>query len=77
MGVQNRSCLGGGCVFVGGGKREIGKECIRWLNKVQILCTHVCEWKTIPIETIPGMGERRIKENGGGSECKNNIFDIL
>jgi hypothetical protein len=47
------------------------------VNKVQILCTHVCEWKTIPIETIPGMGERRIKENGGGSECKNNIFDIL
>jgi hypothetical protein len=32
----------------------------------------------IPVETIPGMGERRIKKNsGGGGEFKNNIFDIF
>jgi hypothetical protein len=23
---------------------------------VQILCTHVCKWKMIPIEIVPGMG---------------------
>jgi hypothetical protein len=33
--------------------------------------------KMIPIETIPGMGERRIKENGGWGEFKYDIFDTL
>jgi hypothetical protein len=33
--------------------------------------------KVIPVETIPGMGERRIKENGGGGEFKYDIFDML
>jgi hypothetical protein len=40
---------------------------------VQILCTHACKWKMIPVETLPGMGEGRIKENRGGDEFK---FDI-
>jgi hypothetical protein len=31
----------------------------------------------IPIETIPGMGEGRIKENGGGGEFKYDIFAIF
>jgi hypothetical protein len=31
-------------------------------EEVYILCTHVCEWKMIPVETIPGM-EEGIKEN--------------
>jgi hypothetical protein len=33
--------------------------------------------KMIPGETIPGMGEGMIKENGGGGEFKYDIFDIL
>jgi hypothetical protein len=41
------------------GKREkVGKGC-RKVNMVQILCTHVCKWKMRPVETIPGMGEKR------------------
>jgi hypothetical protein len=32
--------------------------------------------KTRPVETIPGMGEGRIK-NGGGGDFKYGIFDIL
>jgi uncharacterized protein with ACT and thioredoxin-like domain len=30
--------------------------------------------KRIPVETIPGMGEERIKENDGGGEFN---YDIL
>jgi hypothetical protein len=30
-----------------------------------------------PVETIPGMGERVIKENGGGGELKCDIFYVL
>jgi hypothetical protein len=45
------------------------------VNVVQILCAHACEWKKmIPVETIPGMGEREIKENGGGGELKYCSF---
>jgi hypothetical protein len=33
--------------------------------------------KMISVETIPGMGRREIKENGGGGEFKYDIFDIL
>jgi hypothetical protein len=33
--------------------------------------------KMRPVETIPGMGGGRIKENGGGGELKYSIFDIL
>jgi hypothetical protein len=33
--------------------------------------------KMIPVETIPGMEGRGIKENNGGSEFKYDIFDIL
>jgi hypothetical protein len=25
------------------------------LNIAQILCNHVCKWKMIPVETIPGI----------------------
>jgi hypothetical protein len=31
----------------------------------------------IPVETIPGMEGRRMKENGRGDEFKYEIFDIL
>jgi hypothetical protein len=33
--------------------------------------------KMRPVETILGMGERLIKENGGGIEFKYDIFAIL
>jgi hypothetical protein len=33
--------------------------------------------KMIPVETLPGMGKREIKENGGGGELKHDIFNIL
>jgi hypothetical protein len=33
--------------------------------------------KKIPVKTVPGMGQRRIKENDGGGEFKYDIFDIL
>jgi hypothetical protein len=33
--------------------------------------------KMIPIETIPGVGVKRVlKENGGGCEFKYDTFDI-
>jgi hypothetical protein len=33
--------------------------------------------KTIPVDTIPGIGREEFRENGGGSEFKYDIFDIL
>jgi hypothetical protein len=33
--------------------------------------------KMIPVEAIPGMGEEGIKESGGRSEFKCDIFDTL
>jgi hypothetical protein len=30
-----------------------------------------------PVETVPGMEEGRIKENGEGDEFKYDTFDIL
>jgi hypothetical protein len=30
-----------------------------------------------PVETIPGMVEKGIKENEGGSEFNYDVFDIL
>jgi hypothetical protein len=31
----------------------------------------------IPVESIPGMGEGRIKKNGGGGEFSYDTVDIL
>jgi hypothetical protein len=33
--------------------------------------------KMIPVETVPGMGKHRIKDNGGRDEFKYDIFDTL
>jgi hypothetical protein len=33
--------------------------------------------KMRPTETIPGIRGKKIKENGGGSEFKYDIFDTL
>jgi hypothetical protein len=38
------------------------------VNIVEILCIHVPKWKMRPVETIPGMGGGRVKENDGGDE---------
>jgi hypothetical protein len=34
-----------------------GRERGRRMNTVEIMCTRVCKWKMIPVETIPGIGE--------------------
>jgi hypothetical protein len=47
------------------------------MNMVQILCTHVCQLKLIPVETVLGMGGGMIKKNGGTGEFKYDIFDTL
>jgi hypothetical protein len=45
---------------------------------VQIWCKYcVYKCKTIPVETIPGMGEVEVKKNGGGGEFKYNVFDTF
>jgi hypothetical protein len=33
--------------------------------------------KMISVETIPGMGRREMKGNGGGGEFKYDTFDIV
>jgi hypothetical protein len=33
--------------------------------------------KMIPVETVPGIWEGRVKENGGRGEFKYDIFDTL
>jgi hypothetical protein len=33
--------------------------------------------KIVSVESIPGMGEEKIKENGGEGESKYDIFDTL
>jgi hypothetical protein len=48
---------------------ELEKSCKR-VSIVQILCTHVCKWRMVSIETILEIGGGKIKENGGGSEFK-------
>jgi hypothetical protein len=42
------------------------------MNKVQILCTHACNGKIRPVETVSGISG--VKENDGGCEFK---YDIL
>jgi hypothetical protein len=53
--IREQVLLGvGGFIPVGAGK-EVGKGYMK-LNMVQTICTHVCKWKVIPVETIPGIG---------------------
>jgi hypothetical protein len=33
--------------------------------------------ETISVETVPGIWEGRIKESGGRSEFKNDVFDAV
>jgi hypothetical protein len=57
----------------GGGS---GERYRRMKNMVQIVYTHVCKWKMIPVETVPKMGGRRVKESSGGGEFKYDTFVI-
>jgi hypothetical protein len=54
-GGQNRSCLLGWYQWKG---EDVRKGC-RKVNMVQILCVHVCKWKTETVKTILRMGDRR------------------
>jgi hypothetical protein len=68
-----RDAGGGGCTS--GRQEKVGKW---WrVNMVQILCTNVLNGKMVLVETLPGIGVRGMKENGGGGEFKYNIFDVL
>jgi hypothetical protein len=44
---------------------------------VQILGTYVWNAKMRPVETVPGIGGREIKENGEGGEFKYGIWYIV
>jgi hypothetical protein len=39
------------------GKGEDMEKGCRRVNVEKILCTHVCKWKIIPVETTPEWGE--------------------
>jgi hypothetical protein len=70
----NRFCLGG-LLLVGGG-REREKDMGRRIQYKYCVHTYV-NGKMISVKTIPGRGERIIKENVVGGEFKYNISDIL
>jgi ssDNA-binding Zn-finger/Zn-ribbon topoisomerase 1 len=57
------------------GKRQ-GKGTGRWLGCKKFVHAYV-NAKLIPVETILGIGERGIRESGGGCEFKYDIFDSL
>jgi hypothetical protein len=47
-------------------------------NIVYTYCIYIyVNGKIIAVKTIPGKGERGMKENGRGGEFKYNIFCIL
>jgi hypothetical protein len=48
--------LGGGGIGTGG-KEEVAGKGGRRMNTVHIMCTHLCECKMIPVETVSGMRE--------------------
>jgi hypothetical protein len=58
------------------GREENIKKGYRRVNMVEIKCAHVCKWKKIPVETIPGMTGAGTKESDGRANstmmhCKN------
>jgi hypothetical protein len=40
------------------------------MNTMQIMYTHVCKSKTVPVGTVPGIGGGQMKESNGGDEFK-------
>jgi hypothetical protein len=71
--MQNRSCFGHGYQWEAEDIREGGWR----VDMVEIFCTHVCKWKMRPVETIPGMEGRGIKENDDGGELNYEKFQEL
>jgi hypothetical protein len=74
LGVGGEGGWGGGWHWQewgGGGER--GKR----INMVQIMCTHVCKYKMISVETVAGIGAVGIKERVTGGEFKYDVFDTL
>jgi hypothetical protein len=53
------------------------RERVRRENMVQ-KCVHMyVNAKMIPVETVPGISRREIKESNGGGEFKYEIFDTF
>jgi hypothetical protein len=63
-------------VGISGRGEDVEKGCRR-VSIVQILCTHVCEWKNNTCCNYSMNGGRRIKDSGEGDKFKFDIFDIL
>jgi hypothetical protein len=50
----------------------------RRVNMVPVICPHVCKWKDNTCRNYSrNVGRGEIKENDGGDEFKNDIFDTL
>jgi hypothetical protein len=71
---ENRRVAGG--VDTSGKGEEVGKVCRR-VNMCKYGVYMYVNRKMRPTETIPGIRGKKIKENGGGSEFKYDIFDTL
>jgi hypothetical protein len=71
---QNRSCLRG-LVLVGGGRdrERVWKD--EYSANTVYVCMQIEKWDLL--EVFQEWEERGMKENGGGSEFKHDIFDIL
>jgi hypothetical protein len=73
--LENRRAeqiLSEGLVPVGGG------GCRKRVSKGNMVQIHMyVNGKMKPVETVPGMVGRKIKENDGGGEFKYDILDIL
>jgi hypothetical protein len=60
------------------GKVKVAGKGVKRVSMLQKLCIHVCvNAKMIPVETIPGIGGREIKESSERSKFKYDIFDTL
>jgi hypothetical protein len=49
----------------------------RKVNKVQVLCTHVCKCKNDTFRNYSKDGVGEMRENSGGNEFKYYIFDTF
>jgi hypothetical protein len=59
------------------GKRgDMHGEICRRVNMIQVLCHMYVNGKSIPVETITGMGEEEVQGNDGGNEFKYDMLDI-
>jgi hypothetical protein len=58
-------------------KGEVMGKGSKRVNMVQKYIQVYVNAKMIPVETIPGISGGEIKENGGGSEFKYDIYDTV